>query len=323
MNIGIIGAGGIAVSMATTLNGMKDANLYAIAARDLERAKAFAEKFGCEKAYGSYQELVSDENVDIVYIATPHSHHFEHAKLAIEHGKHVLCEKAFTVNVRQAEELFQLADEHHVLLTEAIWTRYMPSRELINQELESGVIGKVHTITANLSYNICRNERMIRPELAGGSLLDVGVYPINFALMHFGNDIKRVEGTATITDTGVDGQDSIMIEWNDGRMANLTAGMFGLSDRKGIFYGEKGYIIVENINNPESIDVFDAERKLIKHIEVPEQITGYEYEVMEMMECIRANKMECPSMPHTETLRVLNITDALRKKWGIVYPGEK
>ncbi len=320
MNIGIIGAGGIAVSMAETVNGMDDANLYAIAARSPERAKAFAEKYGCEKAYGSYEEMVSDEQVDIVYIATPHSHHFAHAKLAIEPGKHVLCEKAFTVNARQAEELFALAKQKGVLITEAIWTRYMPSRALINQELESGIIGKVHTLTANLSYRIFEVERLIRPELAGGALLDVGVYPLNFALMHFGSDVKRIEASTILTDTGVDGQDAIMVEWSDGRMANLTAGIYGLSDRKGIFYGEKGYMIVENINNPECIDIFDSNRNLIRHVEVPKQITGYEYEVREMMECIRAGKTECPSMPHEDTLRVLRITDGIREKWGLTYP---
>ena len=183
MKFGIIGAGGIAVWMAKTLASVEGAESYAIAARDLTRAQAFAEKYGFAKAYGSYEELVSDPAVDVVYIATPHSYHFAHAKLAMEHGKHVLCEKAFTINEGQAEELFRIAEKHHVLITEAIWTRYMPSRKIIDDLLTEGVIGEVKTLTANLSYRICQNERLIRPELAGGALLDITIYPLNFALM--------------------------------------------------------------------------------------------------------------------------------------------
>lgn len=177
MKVGIIGAGNIAGSMAATLNAMEEAVCYAIASRDLKKAEDFAEKYGIEKAYGSYEELVEDREVDIVYIATPHSHHYEHAKLCIEHGKHVLCEKAFTVNAAQAEELFKLAAEKKVLITEAIWTRYMPYRKVVNDLLAEDVIGEVCTLTANLCYPISQVERIIRPELAGGALLDGGIYP--------------------------------------------------------------------------------------------------------------------------------------------------
>ena len=138
MNIGIIGAGNIAAWMAKTIGPMPEAASFAVASRDLKKASAFAEEYGFQKAYGSYEELVNDPDVDIVYIATPHSHHFEHAKLCIEHGKHVLCEKAFTMNAAQAEELFALAEKKSVLITEAIWTRYMPSRKVINDLLAEG-----------------------------------------------------------------------------------------------------------------------------------------------------------------------------------------
>ena len=323
MKVGILGAGRIAATMARTLNGMKEAEAYAVASRSLEKAEAFARANHVEKAYGSYEEMLADEEVELVYIATPHSHHYEHAKLCIEHGKHVLCEKAFTINAGQAEELFALAAKKNVLITEAIWTRYMPSRKVINDLLAEGVIGDVRTLTANLCYRICQNERLIRPELAGGALLDVGIYPLNFALMHFGNEFQNISSTVLMTETGVDGQECMTLTYPDGRFAVLTAGMYGESDRQGVFYGSKGYMVVDNINNPLAIDIFGPDHRVLRHIDLPEQITGYEYEVRELIECIQKGERECPSMPHEETLRVLRIMDGLREDWGLVYPQEK
>lgn len=323
MKFGIIGAGGIARHMAETLAPLKEAEAYAIASRDLKKAQAFADKYGFARAYGSYEELVSDSEVDVVYIATPHSHHFEHAKLCIEHGKHVLCEKAFTMNAAQAEKLFALAEEKGVLITEAIWTRYMPSRRVINDLLAEGVIGEVRTLTANLCYRICQNERIIRPELAGGALLDLTVYPLNFALMHFGNDYQNMTSTVLMTETGVDGQECITMTWPDGRFAMLNTSIYSASDRHGTFYGSEGYMVVDNINNPLNIDIYDAAHQPVRHVELPKQNTGYEYEVLELVDCIQKGLKECPSMPHEETLRVLRIMDGLRKEWGLVYPQER
>ncbi len=323
MKFGIIGAGVIADWMARTLTPMAEAECYAIASRDIEKAKAFAEKFQIPKAYGSYEELVNDPEVECVYIATPHSHHYEHAKLCIEHGKHVLCEKAFTMNAAQAEALCALAKEKGVLITEAIWTRYMPARKIIQDLLDEGVIGEVRTLTANLSYRICEVERVIRPELAGGALLDIGIYPLNFALMHFGNDFNSITSTVLMTETGVDGQECITMTWPDGKFAVLTASIYGESDRQGIFYGSKGYMIIDNVNDPLNVDIYDPKHQLVRHIAMPEQNTGYEYEVWEMMECIKKGELECPSMPHCETLRVMNIMDSLRREWGVIYPQEQ
>ncbi|MGN0496280.1 MAG: Gfo/Idh/MocA family protein [Lachnospiraceae bacterium] len=316
MNIGILGAGGIAKVMARTINEMKDATLYAIGSRNYEKAQAFAEEFGVITAYGSYEELVLDENIDLIYIATPHSHHFEHMKLCIEHGKNVLCEKAFTFNSKQTEEIIAMASEKKVYLGEAIWTRYMPSRKMIDELLRSGIIGEIKTATCNLSYPISGKERLIRPELAGGALLDLGVYGLNFIIMHFGKNYTNIESSVIMTETGVDGQETITVKYPDGKMAVSTHSMYGRSDRKGIFYGEKGYIVVDNINNPKTLDVFDCDDHLVKHMDVPAQITGYEYEIMESMEMIRQGKLESESMPLSESLFIMNIMDELRQQWG-------
>ena len=323
MNIGFIGAGRIANTLASTMARMEDVNLYAVAARDLDRAQAFAAQYGFDKAYGSYEEMLRDPNVELVYIATPHSHHAEHMKLCIEHGKNVLCEKAFTLNAAQARQIAALARERGVYVAEAIWTRYMPSRAMINEVLSSGIIGNVTALTATLCYPVAYKERCIRPELAGGALLDVGVYCLNFALMHFGDDIERMDSSVRMTDTGVDGQESITLHYRDGKIAVLTAGILSRSDRKGIFYGDKGYIIVENINNPQSISVYDLTDTLVKKIQVPAQITGYEYQIREAMARIRAGETESASMPLDTTIAVMDRMDALRKDWGLIYPMER
>lgn len=319
MKLGILGAGGIASTMAKTVAGMEDVEVYAVAARDLERAREFAQKYEVKKAYGSYEEMLADDEVELVYIATPHSHHYLHAKMCLEAGKYVLCEKAFTVNVEQAQKLFDLAKEKKLLITEAIWTRYMPSRKMINDIIESGVIGEVTAVTANLSYTVSHVERIRKPELAGGALLDVGVYPINFASMVLGDKVKDVKATA-IFQNGVDILDSIAMVFEGDRMATLQCGAREISDRMGSIFGTRGYMQVQNINNPEKITVFDTDHKEVASYVVPEQISGYEYEVESCMKAIQEGKLECPEMPHAETIRIMKIMDDIRKSWNYEIP---
>ena len=302
---------------------MKGVKLYAVASREKVKADVFAGKHGVKKAYGSYEELVKDNKVELIYIATPHSEHYENARLCLENNKPVLCEKSFTANAAQAEELFKLAREKHVFITEAIWTRYMPMLKTIREVIGSGVIGDPKTLTANLGYVIDKVERILSPALAGGALLDVGVYPINFAMMIFGNDIEKVRSSCTYTDTGVDRQNTVTLQYGDGKYAVLNSSMESLSDRKGIIYGTKGFAIVENINNFESITVYDASYKKAAEYKRPKQISGYEYEVEASIRAIRAGKIQCEEMPHEEILRVMKLMDSLRKEWGIVYPFEQ
>lgn len=322
MKIGILGAGGIARVMAETVNGMEEAQCYAVAARDLGRAQKFAEEFGVEKAYGSYEEMLQDPQVELVYIATPHSHHYEHVKLCLEHGKHVLCEKAFTANAAQAEEILKMAEEKGILLTEAIWTRYMPMRKTIDEVVASGIIGKITSLSANLGYVIEQNERIHAPELAGGALLDLTVYPLNFASMVFGDDIVKVDASCVKIDTGVDGQDNVMLTYRDGKMATLYTTIHAQTDRRGMINGSLGYIEIENINNYESMKVYDLDRKVIASYEAPKQITGYEYEVRAAIRAIREGKTECEEMPHAETIKMMKLMDRIRADFGIVYPFE-
>ena len=322
INIGFIGAGNISVLMAQTISKMKIVEPYAVASRDIKKSKKFADEYGFKKFYGSYEDMLEDNNIDLVYIATPHSLHYEHIKLCLNNNKNVICEKSFTVNKKQAKEVLALAKKKKLLLSEAIWTRYMPSRNMINDIINSGEIGNVTSLTANLGYVINDVPRIIQPDLAGGALLDVGVYTINFALMVFGDKIKSIDSVCVKTDTGVDEQNSITIIFEDGKMAVLNSTVSALTNREGVINGSKGYMVIKNINNPESITTYSLDRKMIKTYKVPKQITGYEYEIMSCVNAIKNKELECPEMPHKDIIMVMDIMDSLRKSWKIKYPFE-
>ena len=327
-NIAILGCGSIAYAMAKTLRMMRDqgeeVRLYAAASRDKAKAEAFCKSEGFEVAYGSYEEMADDPNVDLVYIASPHSHHGEHMKLCVSRGKAVLCEKSFTANAQQAREALALAKEKNVLVAEAIWTRYMPSRKIIHDLIAAGELGELRVLEANLHYPIEHIHRIRVPELAGGALLDVGVYPINFCSMFFGNDYVKIDSSVQLMETGVDRQESMTLYYADGRMASLSAGTTCRSDRRCLIAGTKGFLTVDNVNNPLRITLYKAEEDFaIPHdIPVPQQLTGYEYQVRACMEAMKKGEIECPDMPHSESIRVMEIMDELRAQWGVKYPFE-
>ena len=323
MKFGILAPGNIARKLAEAASGIDQIEKYAAASRDLGRAEAFAEKWGFSRAYGSYQELAEDPEVDLIYVASPHSHHYEQARLCLEHGKHVLVEKAFTVNAAQAQELINLSEEKGLLLAEAIWPRYMPARKMINDLIEDGVIGKVTSMTANLGDALTHVERMVRPELAGGALLDLGVYPITSALMLFHEEIADVTSTAVMSPEGVDWVNSITLTFADGKIAVLNSNMTACTDARAIISGDSGYMEIRNILNPEEIMIFGRDKKMKASYLPPEQINGYEYEVLACMKAIEEGKTECPEMPHAESLRVMRLLDEIRGQWGMVYPCEE
>ena len=322
LNVGILGCGAIAATMANTVRKTKGFCMYAAASRNLDKATGFAKRNGVRKAYGSYEELLQDKKVDLVYIATPHSEHFEHAKLCISYGKPCLVEKAFTVNEAQAREVFRLAKEKNVFITEAIWTRYMPFVRTMKEVLASGVIGKPVYLSANLGYAVKGKERLVEPALAGGSLLDLGVYPLNFASMMFGDDLLRVEASCTYTSKHLDEQDNLTLIYKDGRMAALTATMLGTTDRKGTIVGTEGYLVIDNINNFERMTVYDGKYKKIASYKRPRQITGYEYELQACRMALENGWLECPEMTHDETIRMMRICDVIRRQIGVIYPFE-
>lgn len=334
INVAILGAGGIAHAMATTLNGMAVSEEYrdlvrpyAVAARDGARAADFAAQYGIPVSYGSYEELYADPEVDLIYIATPHSHHAEQAIAAMRAGKGVLVEKSFAVNAAQARESIDVSHETGMLCTEAIWTRYMPSRRMVNELIASGAIGHVKAAAANLCYPVSDRTRLTDPNLAGGALLDIGVYPLNFLDMAVGADHGRSIASLTTMmkpweATGVDEHNSTTILYDDGLMGVATSSMSTASDRGGYVWGDTGYLVCENINNIQWIDVFDADHRRVRRLEVPKQITGYEYEVAAAARAILDGRTECEEMPHADTIRIVELMDQIRATWGLTYPFE-
>jgi predicted dehydrogenase len=318
--IGIIGAGWIAHKMTLALDHTEEAGVYAIASRSEEKARSFAKEHGIPMAYGSYEAMLDDPEIDLVYIATPHSHHFAHAMLALEHGKPVLVEKAFTANAKQAQILIDTARSKGLFITEAIWTRYMPLSHKIREIMESGTIGEPRILTATLCYMMEQKERILSPELCGGALLDLGVYALNFARMYFGTDIVKTISNCHLGPTGMDMHECISLSYVDGKMANLQSGALCLNDRQGIISGTEGYIRVDNINCPETVEVYRNYELVERHTNGEDPISAYRYQVLEAKRCIEAGLTESEMMPHKETLSIMEQMDELRKEWGVVYP---
>lgn len=323
IKVGILGAGRIGAIMADTVSRMRKAECYAVASRSLEKADEFANAHNVKKVFGSYEEMLQDKELELVYIATPHPFHYEHAKMCIDAGKPVLVEKPFCVNAKEAEELLAYAKEKNVFITEAMWIRYMPMYETIMKVLESGAIGEPKLITANLAYPMLKKERLIKAELAGGALLDVGIYPLNFADMISKSPIKDIRAVAVMTEEGVDAHDSITIRYENGTMAVLNTSMQAVSDRKGIIQGTEGVMIIENINNFESLTVYDKNYKKKLFKKAPKQISGYEYEVEACRKALKKKKKSCEEMPHDVTMKMMKQMDLIREQIGLKYPFEQ
>ncbi|MDE5950472.1 MAG: Gfo/Idh/MocA family oxidoreductase [Acetatifactor sp.] len=323
MNMAILGAGNIAQQMAVAVNGLQSqVRAYAVASRSLEKAEAFAREWHFQKAYGSYEELAADPEVDLIYIATPHAMHYDNARLCVEHGKAVLVEKAFTANAAQARELIRLAEEKKVFLTEAIWTRYMPGRQIVEKLLAQGVIGEPISLEAEFSVPLSHKQRMYDPALAGGALLDLGMYCLTFASMYFGDEIAEVTSRAEKLDTGVDAVDDIYYTYVDGKKAHLRTSMITGPVNRGEIKGTQGRIEVDTLNNFTAIRVYDNAGNLLQEPEIPAQINGYEYEVLACVRAMEAGNLECEEMPHSETIEIMEQMDRLRREWGVVYPCE-
>lgn len=319
LKVGIIGAGWIAEKAAITLNGLTQCDCYAIASRTLEKAEAFATQWQMEKAYGSYTELINDPDVDLVYVATPHSHHYDVTKEALLAGKPCLVEKAFMANYRQAKEIIDLAKAQKVFLAEAIWTRYQPVVKMM-RELIASRIGTPRLVTATLGYSMGEKPRIMRPDLCGGALLDLGVYALNFVRMFFDADIVSIESQCVKSKTGMDLTNAISLILSDGVLCNLQTSAACVGDNIGVVAGTDGNLIIDNINNPQKITVNGPDRTYIETIHVPQQITGYEYQFLACREALIEGLLEPREMPHEETLYIMQLMDDLRRKWGVHYP---
>ena len=319
LRVGIIGTGWIAEKAAITLNGLANCEAYAIASRSKEKAEAFAEKWKIRKAYGSYSELIADPSVDLVYVGTPHSHHYDVTREALLAGKPCLVEKAFMANHRQAKEIVDLARERKVFLAEAIWTRYQPVVAIMRKLIGSR-IGTPRLVTATLGYSMGDKPRIMRPDLCGGALLDLGVYALNFVRMFFDADIVSITSQCVKSQTGMDLTNAMTLVLSDGVLCNLQSSAACVGDNIGVIAGTEGNLIIDNINNPQKITVNGPDRTYIETIHVPQQITGYEYQFLACRQALIDGLLEPKEMPLDETLYIMQLMDGLRKEWGVRYP---
>jgi len=319
---GILSTGRIAGRLADTLRGLEGAELLAVGSRSLEAAHVFGEQYGIPRRYGSYAELAADPELDIVYVASPHSHHYAHTLLCLEHGKHVLCEKAFAHNALEARRMALKARQKGLFLMEAMWTRFLPHMVKLRELLAQGVIGEVRMIQVSMGFRaqVGPEHRLVNPELAGGALLDVGVYPLSFTSMVWGKP-ERLDSQVYLGPTGVDEQAVLLLGYRDGRMATLISSLHTPTTVSAYLYGTEGYV---EIPSP-----WYRAKSLVLHknghaetLECPYEGHGDQFQALEAMNCIRAGKLESEVMPLSETIAVMEVMDAFRAQWGLRYPGE-
>ncbi len=322
MKIGILGAGRVAITFMKAVNVLDMVSCVAVASRDKNRAQEFATLHKIPTAYGSYEEMLSNPEIDAVYVATPHSHHYEYMQLCIQHGKHILCEKAFTVNATQAKVVLELAKKKNLFVLEGMWPRFFPMVKEVQKVLASGQLGKIHSLQVSKCYNIMENnERMYLPELAGGALLDLGCYVLNFASMFLGDDVSSLQSTVTMAETGVDLEEAIVLHYHDGKIATLLCSAGSRSPEVGIIACEKGYIMFPNSARMEEVFVYNNQNIVINHLKA-EPFENFQYEIEAMAKAISQGKLECEEMPHATTILMMEHMDTLRKQWGFVLPCE-
>lgn len=319
---GIIGPGSIAQRFADSLVTVPGATLYAVGSRTLARANEMADKHGAPKRYSSYEALAADPDVQAVYIATPHPQHKDAALLCLNHGKAVLLEKPFTVNAKEAAEVIDLARAKDVFVMEAMWSRFFPAMVKVRELVASGAIGEVRMIQADFGFRTDVNPegRLFDLAMAGGGLLDVGVYPISLASMFLGTPTE-VSGLAQIGATGVDEMAAVTLKYAGGQLASIVTGVRINTPSEATLFGTDGSIKLHApFWNLSKVTVNAGGKS--EELSIPYQNGGFNYEAQEVMDCLRAGKTESAIMPLAETLSVMQTMDTLRAQWGLKYPME-
>ncbi|WP_129262471.1 Gfo/Idh/MocA family oxidoreductase [Streptomyces sp. M3] len=325
---GVLATGGIAATFTGDLLAMKDsgAEVVAVASRTEASARAFAERFGIERAYGSWAELVADDTVDVVYVATPHSAHREAAGLALEAGKHVLCEKAFTLNAREARELVDLARKRGLFLMEAMWTYCNPLIRRMTELVRDGAIGEIRTVQADFGFAgaFGAEHRLRDPALGGGSLLDLGVYPVSFAQLLLGEP-DRVQADALLSPEGVDLNTGMLLGWDSGATALLSCSIVGDLPTVASVTGTAGRIdFPQGFFHPEHFVLHRPGREPEKVVTGPgpQGLSGMQYEAAEVTRALLAGEKESPLVPLEGSLAVMRTLDAVRDRVGVRYPAD-
>ena len=321
---GIIAPGGIARTFASAVRARTRQDLVAVASRSLDRAQAFADEFSIGTAYGSYADLVADPSVDVVYVASPHSEHREQALLALDAGKHALVEKAFARNQREAREMVEKARSAGLFAMEAMWTRFLPQSDVIRRALEEGLLGEVVTVFADHGQRLFPGgpQRLSDPALAGGALLDLGVYPLHFADLALGG-LSAEAVVGSLTDEGVDAQESMTVVGPTGAIGVLHATMLAKTPTAASVVGTAARIDIAGprFYGPSTLSLATRE-DVVDTWQPADTEHGLAFESAEVARCITAGLTESPLLPLDTTLRIMATMDAIRADLGVVYPGE-
>ena len=320
---GILGTGSIAKKFAEGLASVSDAELVAVGSRAQQTADAFGERYGVPRRHASYDALAHDPGVDVIYVSTPHSEHMACSLLCLEAGKAVLCEKPFAINAAQAERMVAAARRRKVFLMEAMWSRFFPLMGRVRELLADGALGEVRMVAADFGFRAGVNpqSRLFNPHLGGGALLDVGIYPISFASMVYGEQPERIVSMANLGETGVDEQSAVLFGYPGGGMAALYTAIRTRTLQAAEILGTDGALRIEPA-------FWHADRatllrgKETEHLHMPYEGNGYNYEAAAVGRCLREGELECDVMPLDESVAIMRTLDAVRAQWGLRYPME-
>ena len=322
---GVLAPGGIARSWASALHATTASRVVAVGSRSLERAQAFASEFGGGRAYGDYESLVADPEVDAIYVASPHSHHHEHALLALDAGKPILVEKAFTRSAPEATAVVEAARSRGLLVVEAMWTRFLPHIDVVRRSLEDGLLGEIVAVEADHGQLLHPHgpQRLADPALAGGALLDLGIYPVSFAHFVLGG-FSTVRAAGTLAETGVDASETIAVTSPSGAIGTLSATMLGKTPTSASIAGTAGRIFVDHTfyRPTTTVRLFDNTEREIDRYEPPRRDHGLAYEAAEFARLLTDGKTESDLLPLDETVRIMQVLDDVRRQLGVRFPGE-
>jgi len=321
VRFGVIGAGSIARVFCEAVRGVQG-NLYAVASRDQKRSDELKDAYGFEKAYDSYEKLLSDPLVDCVYLATPHGLHYEQMMMILDYKKHILCEKSFTLNAKQAAAVFKKAKENNLFVMEAMWTRFLPTIKEVLVSVKNKMIGDITHLENSFGFSFENRDqsRLFDPKLGAGALLDIGVYSVTMAHLFLGNP-SHFDTEVILDPRGFDLSESITFHYPD-LDAHMSCSLESILDNECIITGTKGVIKIPQFWRAEKAYIYDLNHQLIKEIAHPHPINGFEFEILEVIKCIESGLTESSTMTHQTTLDIMKLMDGLRYAWGLKYPQE-
>jgi predicted dehydrogenase len=321
---GILGCGSIAHKFAQALGFVDDAHIVAVGSRNDEKAKEFGDTYKALRHYGSYQKLADDKDIDIIYVATPHNLHCENTIMCLEAGKAVVCEKPLAVNARQAKAMIDCARAKKLFLMEAMWTRFLPLMDKVRELLATEAVGDVRMLSADFGFRYTgkyEKPRVIDPDLAGGALLDVGIYPMALSSMIFGGP-QHIHSAAYLNETGIDEQGAVILTFDKGRLSIIYCALQTETPQEATIMGTKGMIRIHRMCWSGNKLTLIRSGQDDQFIELPSHANGFIYQIKAAHQALREGKLETDLMPLDETLAIAETMDAIRAQWDLKYPFE-